>query len=353
ALRTIPVQLTPDIRKPVITIQTSWPSAAPAEVEREILIRQEDVLKGLEGLEKISGTASQGRSEITLEFAIGQNMREALLLVANRLDRVSNYPQEVDNPILQTAGTEDNPIAWFNIRPLEASQAQPIHQYGDLVEEFVRERLDRINGVGGVNVFGGSEQELQVIVDPARLARHGVTVRQLLQAMRNANVSMSAGDVDEGKRRYVVRSEAELNSPELVAGVVVRESGPLGRVTVGDLAQVQFGYKEPTARIRLNGEPALALNVVRDAGANVIEVMERIQATVAELNQGLLAQNGLIMRQTYDETVYIAAAVDLVQQNIVVGGGLAILILMIFLRSWRATLVVALAIPVSVIGAFV
>lgn len=357
ALETIPVQLAPDVRKPIITVTTNWFGAAPAEIEREIINRQEEVLKGLEGLEEMISTSQNGEGEITLEFAVGQNMDRALLLVANRLDRVGDYPEEADEPMLRTAGSEDNPIAWFILQRLPGNN-KPIYTFGDFAEDVIRERLERVPGVSRVNVFGGSERELQIIIDPRRMAQSRLTVGQMLDTLRTANVSLSAGNVDEGKRRYVVRTEGQLKTPaEIRAVVLLRktdpESGRVARVTVGDLAQVRFGYKEPNARIRQLGVPSIAVNAVRETGANVIETMQGLRVAVAELNARELPRNRLELTQVYDETVYIDSAIALVQQNIYVGGTLAALILLLFLRSLSATLIVSIAIPVSVVGAFV
>lgn len=357
ALQTIPIQLTPDVRKPVISVRTNWPGAAPAEIEREITNRQEDVLRGLEGLEEMTSNSEDGRARITLEFSVGQNMDKALLLVANRLDRVSGYPDEADEPTLDTSGSEDNPIAWFAMTRLEGND-RPIHTYGDFAEDVIQNRLERVPGVALVNVYGGSEREMVIKVDPVLLSQYQLSVPDVVNALRNANASISAGDVDEGKRRYVVRTEGELTSTEHVENVVIRSTrdvatGRLARVRVADISEVTFDYKEPRANIRRMGQPAIAMNAVRETGANVIETMDGLKEALAELNNTALPEAGLKVTQVYDETVYINSAIELVQQNIYVGGILAAIILLTFLRSTRATLIISLAIPVSVIGSFV
>ena len=357
ALQQIPIQLTPDVRKPNLTVTTRWPGAAPAEVEREILNRQEEVLKGVEGVERVVSSAETGRSRITLEFQIGQNMDRAILLVANRLDRVNGYPDEAQRPQIQTRGSEDNPIAWFVITRRDGND-RPIHTYGDFIEDFVIERMERLEGVSGTNFYGGSAKELRIVVQPEKMAQYGLTIPTVLSALQRANIALSAGEVNEGKRRYVVRFEGELTAVEAARRVLLRTvedraSGRVARVTLGDIADVRFGYKDPTASIRGSGRPALVFNVLRDTGANVIEVMRRVRARVAELNKTVLMPAGLVAEQVYDETDYIHSAIDLVTQNIWVGGLLAALILLLFLRSPRATLVISLAIPVSVIGSFV
>jgi hydrophobic/amphiphilic exporter-1 (mainly G- bacteria), HAE1 family len=358
ALRTIPIQLTPDIRKPVITVRTMWVGAAPAEIEREIINRQEEKLRGLEGLEKMTSRSQDGRATVTLEFSVGQNMDQALLLVSNRLDRVNGYPSEADEPTLDTAGSEDSPIAWF-IVTLAPGNEREIQTYFDFVDDEVRDRMERSSGVSRINVYGGgSEREMVVIVDPERMALYGLSVSDIVRSLRDANASASAGDVDEGKRRYVVRTEGDFTSLQQVESVVLRsmrdpQTGRIARVQIGDIATVRFDYKKATASIRYLGKPAIAFNAVRASGANVIETMEGISEAVQDLNRSLLPRAGLELNQVYDETVYIDSAIDLVQQNIYIGGILAAMVLFLFLRSGPATLIISLAIPVSVIGSFV
>ena len=357
SLQTIPVQLAPDVRRPVIAVRTSWPGAAPAEVEREIVNRQEDALRGVDGLVGMTSSSSTGSGRITLEFQVGQNMDRALLLVANRLDRVSGYPAEVDEPTLDTAGSEDNPIAWFTVTPLPGND-RAIETHFEIVEDTIKDALERVDGIALVNIYGGAEREMVVEIDPARMARYGLTVPEVVDALRRANVSITGGTVDEGKRSYTVRTDNEFSTLQSVRDVVLRsqrnvETGRIGRVTVDDIGQVNMGHKELRAAIRVLGEPAMAVNTVRETGANVIETMVEVRAVVAELNERVLPAHGLRLTQVDDETIYINAAIDLVRSNILFGGALAAIILLVFLRSWRATLVVSLAIPVSVVGSFV
>jgi len=354
ALTTIPIQLAPDVNRPVITVTTNWFGAAPAEVEREILIPQQDELAGIEGLTDMTSNANSGRARITLEFKIGTNMDRALLLVSNRLDRVPEYPEEADQPTLDTAGSEDNAIAWL-IFTRQPGNNRPIHEYSDYIRDNVKERLERVPGVGRVNFYGESERQIHVIIEPSTLASYGLTIADIRRSLQLSNISLGAGDINEGKRRYVVRTEGELKSLDAVRRVLIRKAGDdvNVRTALGDLATVQFGYQDPSATIRQLGRAALAMSTTRQTGSNVIETMAGIREAVEELNQAVIPQAGLELNQVYDETVYINSAIDLVKQNIWVGGALAVLILLIFLRSLRATIIVSLAIPVSVIGAFV
>ena len=251
ALSRIPIQLAPDVRKPIVVVETVWPGAAPSEVEREIVNLQEETLRGLDGLEVMTSQSRTGQASVTLEFAVGTDMSQSLLLVSNRLDRVGGYPDEASEPTLNTSGADDSPIAWVLLTAQDGN-TRTMPTYGDFLEDVIKDRVERIEGVSAVNVFGGTERELQVIVDPQRLSRFGLTVPEVVRVLRTENISISAGDVDEGKRRYIVRTESSLNTEEAIRNVVLRSGvsdGILGRVRVMDVADVSFQYQEATARL--------------------------------------------------------------------------------------------------------
>ena len=358
SLTKIPIQMAPDVRQPVIIIKTSWRGASPSEVEREIVSKQEEELKGIEGLKRIVGEAKHNEGVVTLEFSPGLDFNRILLLTANRLDRVTGYPNEADKPIISTSGTEDNAIAWYSLERVEGNE-RPITTYGDFLRDVVKDRFESIPGVAGVNLFGDNEREIQIIVDPAKLAHYRMTISELVTKLRGENASITGGNVNEGKRRYVVRTDGELSHPDDVRKILLRSetkngSGTsIGRVTLADVAEVQVAYKEAFAKARFRGNRAMAFNMTRSQGANVLETMKDIRRVANELSIGPVLLAGLKMQQVYDETDYINSSIDLVIQNIYIGGGLAILLLLLFLRSWRPTIVISAAIPVSVIGTFV
>ncbi|HIB18543.1 MAG TPA: efflux RND transporter permease subunit [Alphaproteobacteria bacterium] len=357
ALQRIPIQLTPDVRKPVITVTTYWSGGSPIEMEREVINRQEEVLKGVQGVSKIESRSQDGRGTLTLEFEIDSDMNKSLLMVSNRLNQISDYPEEANEPLIDTSGLEDSPIAWFILTRLPGNN-RALESYGDFAENVIQDRLERVAGVSRTNLYGGSENEMRIIVDPDKLARYRLTVPDLVSALRLANVSISAGDINEGKRRYIVRTEGELQTVNQIRSVVLTSTntetrGGIGRVTIGDVADVRFTFKEPRAKIRFLGDEAIAINAVRATGANVIKTMAGISKAIDELNSYAVPQAGLAIEQVYDETIYINSAISLVQQNIYVGGTFAVLILIAFLRSFRATLIISMAIPVSVVASFV
>ncbi len=356
ALDRIPIQIAPDVNKPIISITTYWYGASPYEMEREIVNRQEEALQGVEGAKKITANTREGRAVLTVEFNIGSDMDKSLLLVSNRLNQIEDYPEDAGEPTLDTAGLDDNAIAWF-ILTKTAGNERNIAAYGDIVEDLIQDRIERIPGIARTNAYGSSETELRITIDPEKMAYYGLTVANVVNILRNENSSISAGDVEEGKRKYVVRAEGEIKSEQQVNDIVLiseqDNNGRYGRVTISNIANVEFTYKEPRAIIRFLGQSSIAINAIRASGANVIDVMKDVRLVLNDLNKNTLPELGLKIEQVYDETIYIDSAIDLVQQNIWLGGILAIIILLLFLRSWQSTVIIALTIPISVVAAFV
>ncbi len=351
ALTKLPIQLTPDVSKPEITIQTRWQGASPKEVEREIVEKQEEQIKGVEGLEKMFSESSYNSAQIILRFPAGANTDTALLRVSNRLNQVKEYPDEVDEPVISSADTRGNAMGWFIFEPLEGNPVV-IDTLRDFAEDVIKARFERIPGVAASNVYGGRERELRVLVDPMKLAIRSLTVRDLAQALDQENRDFSAGDFDEGKRSYVVRTIGEYQSPEDVGHVIItrRNGAP---VYVRDIATVSIAYKEPAHVVREMGRNSIAVNVIRETGANILDTMQKLREAVQELNEGVLERRGFKLFQVYDETDYIYSSINLVQKNLVIGSILAVTILFLFLRTGSTTLVIGLAIPLSIMGTFI
>jgi len=398
ALFAIPVQLTPEVTKPVITVETRWQGASPQEIEKEIVDKQEEQLKSIEGMIDFKSESMDSEGKITMEFAVGVDRDATLLKVANKLDQVAEYPEDADEPRITAVNTSDSPIAWMVLMPLppthgeleeyieryphlekvlrplmeqeeihvptltriaeEHEDLRPLVQYRidasrlrRFVEDKIEARFEQVPGVANSNVYGGREEEMQVIVDPAKLAARQITIAQVRRALEGQNKDTSAGDIREAKRRYVIRTLGQFYDPESVEDTIidVRDGA---EIRVGDVARAQLGHKKAIAIVRQQGVNSIAVNVQREEGANVLEVMDGVKAAIRELNEGVLATKGLYIWQVYDETHYINSATTLVQQNLFVGGALAIVVLLLFLRSGRSTLIVALAIPISVIGTF-
>jgi hydrophobic/amphiphilic exporter-1 (mainly G- bacteria), HAE1 family len=352
ALDRIPVQLTPTVEEPEINVTTYWPGASPQEIEREIIDEQEEQLRSLEGMTEMESSSSDSYGSITLTFQIGTNQEAALLKVSNALQQVPRYPPDADKPIIFTVAAEANAIAWLVLQPAGENPFEgDIETQYDFVDDYITPEFERVPGLAQANIFGGRQREMHVVVDPAKLAARQVTLNQLGNALDRENRNYSGGDFSEGKRRYIVRTVGEYSSAEDIENVViaVRNGVP---IYVRDVGYVELGYRKPLAAPYFMGEPMIAINAVKEPGENVLEVMDQLKATTARLNKDLLAPRGLALIQVMDETEYIHSSIDLVKQSLYVGGCLAILALLIFLRSVTSTLVVAVAIPISMISTF-
>jgi HAE1 family hydrophobic/amphiphilic exporter-1 len=348
----IPVQLTPTVDEPKVTVQTFWPGASPAEIEREIVDEQEEQLKSLDGLIKMESQSQDSFGSITLTFAVGSDSDANLLKVSNRLEQVPRYPDDAEKPVVLAMDPNAGAMAWYLLAPWgDEPYAGDIAELYNFVDNEIKPLLERVPGVAQSNFFGGQETEMQVIVDPAELAARQVTLLQLAAALDRENRNFSGGDFAEGKRRYVVRTVGEYGSVEDIEDVVVavRNGVP---VFVRDVAEVKLGYRKAFAEVFYRGHKILAINAVREPGANVLRVMEDFKIAVAEINEEMLAPRGLHLIHAFDETTYIESSIGLVRQSLVIGGLLAVMVLLLFLRSRASTLVVAVAIPISVVGTF-
>ena len=348
----IPVQLTPTVEEPTVTVQTFWPGASPGEIEREIVDEQEEQLKSLDGLVKMESSSSDSFGNIVLTFQVGSDGDANLLKVSNRLEQVVRYPPDALKPVIRLVDPNESAMAWYILRPWGDNAFDgEVASLLDLVENEIQPLLERVPGVAAVGSFGGQQHEMHVIVDPAELAARQVTLNQLAAALDVENRNFSGGDFAEGKRRYVVRTIGEYGSTEDIGDVVVaiRNGVP---IYVKNVAEVKLGLRKARAEVYNKGIKVLAVNMVREAGANSLWVMEGVAAAVDALNEGLLAEKGLRLVHSFDETTYIKSSISLVRQSLVIGGLLAIVILLLFLRSRASTLVVAVAIPISVVGTF-
>ncbi len=350
ALLRIPVQLTPNVDKAEITVNTIWPGASPQEVEREIIDEQEDVLKSVEGLVEMKSESFYSRGRVTLKFQVGTDPDTALLKVSNNLNQVPEYPDEAEEPVLVSSGSEQNAIAWIILERLNGDNTGIETEY-QFVKDFVKPRFERIPGVAESEIYGGVEPEMQVTFDPNTIAAHQITIAEVATALSRENENISAGDFDEGKRKFIARTVGQYQSPNDVANVVIKyiNGAP---IYVHDVAEVRLGYAKPSATVSEKARPTIAVNCKRQTGANVLQVMNGVRAAITEMNAGLLKERGLRLRQVYDETEYIESAINLVRQNLFVGGTLAVLVLILFLRSINSTLIIATAIPISVVGTF-
>ena len=349
SLSRLPVQLTPEVEKPEITITTKWRSAAPDEIESEIVEPQEKVFRGLPGMTDITAEASRGQAKITVSFIVGMDMQRALLEVLNRLNRVPFYPEDADEPVISSVGGDSRAIAWFIIKPTEENK-RPIASYQDFIEDVVQTRYERVQGVARSEVRGGRETEVRISFDPYKAASLNIQLPDVAR-LSAGNKDVSAGTADVGKRQYTVRYAGKYDIEKLEEMVLEWRDGQ--PVLLRDVATVEKRLVDRTGFVIQNGNSAMAVNAHRETGVNVIEVMNGLRSAMQELSDGPLKRAGLTIEQVYDETIYIDRSIELVGSNLALGVVLAVAILWWFLRRFRATLIVAVAIPVSVITTFI
>jgi hydrophobic/amphiphilic exporter-1 (mainly G- bacteria), HAE1 family len=350
-LSRLPYQLTPSVEEPEITVTTLWLGAAPNEVEREIIDPQEKALKGIPGLLEMESSAQNNQGTVTLRFRTGTRVDDALLRVSNKLNEVPSYPQNVERPVINATGAATSPVIWTILKADEANP-EPIETYRTFFEEEVRQNLERIPGVADLFVGGGTERELHVVVFADKLAAYDLTLAHVVDALRAANVNISAGSVGISRREYRVRTIAEFTDPRDVERVVLRSTGQR-RVLLSDVAVARIGHQKRRVAMIHNGEQGIAIGVKPEPGANILELTDRVEEVVRGLNAGPLAREGVRLDWAYDQRPYIRGAIDLVKKNIAIGGTLAVVVLLVFLRSLSSTVIVATAIPISVIGTFI
>ena len=347
----LPVQLTPDVEVPEITVNTSWGGATPYEIEKEIIEKQEKALKGLSGLTKMESSSYNGLGTVTLSFQLGTKLDDALLRVSNKMNEVADYPETAGRPTIEAAGANSSPVIWMMLKT-EDDNPEPIAHFRTYFEDNVRQHLERVKGVGALFVFGGTENELDVTIDMDQMARYDVSINQVIGAIRQANRNTSAGILGLSKKNYRIRTVSQFQSPEDALEVVIYDDG-VRRVYLRDVAAVSRGYHQENTAVLHNGTRVVVIGVRKEQGANVLEMTDALEREVERLNGEVLAERGLYIDWVYDQRPYIGTAIDLVKRNAAVGGLLAICVLLLFLRSVRATATTAVAIPISAIGAFI
>ncbi|GAB4558337.1 MAG: efflux RND transporter permease subunit [Haliangiales bacterium] len=348
SLSGIPIQLTPDVSIPSVSVATAWPGATPAEVESEILVEQEEALKSLPGLVRMTSQARRGSGTIDLELEVGSSLDEALVRVSNLLSQVPEYPRTARQPVISTANSSGPPLAVMVVQSVPIGR--DVAEYRTWMEEFIVPQIERIRGVASIRLIAGRDTEIHIDFDPTRLAARGLTVSQIAAAVRAELIDVSAGDIPMGKRRYVVRTEVTPDLPEELSRTVLRTTEDGTPILLGDVAEVSVGLRKPESVGFVNGSPSMALLAFRESGSNVLEVTREIHAVVADLEENYLAPEGLTMTVVSDQTGYINGALDLVRSNLLLGGLLAVGVLLLFLRSLGASLIVAVSIPISIVG---
>jgi multidrug efflux pump subunit AcrB len=348
----IPVQMIPDLDVRVIGVRTTWPGATPQDVEKEILIEQEDYLRNLPNLSRIVATAAHGRAEIELEFPLGTDITEMLIRVNNALSQVPAYPETVDEPRIFANAFSSNAFMFFSITPLPGNPRQlDMGLAQDFVEDTVKTRLASVPGISEVGVYGGVERQVQILMDPARLAQRGLTLLDVREALRSRNRDRSGGTVDAGKRQYLLRTVGRFESVEELSGLVLARRGD-AITRLSDVASVRLDHFEESNITSFNGAQNIFMMMRKEAGSNVIDIKRAVMAEVSAINTQVLEPAGMHITRIADDVVYVEESLRNVWQNLVLGALLASAVMYLFLRSARATLVGVMGIPICVIIAF-
>ncbi len=351
ALR-IPVQMIPDLDVRTVTVRTSWPGATPQDVEKEILIEQEDFLRNIPSLQRLVATASFGQASIALEFPYGVDINETLIRVTNALSQVPSYPLNANEPRVYATSFSSNSFMYFRVGPLPGNpRGLNMVMMRDFLEDNVRTRMESVSGVSQVNVWGGAERQVQVLLDPARLAERELSVVDVRRAITERNRDVSGGEIESGKRRYLLRTIGRFQDLDELGGLILARRGD-ALIRLRDVAELRLDHFELSGESFSDGEPVLSLAVRREAGSNVIDIKRAMMLETEAINREVLAPAGMAMRLIADDVGYVQASLANVWKNLAIGAVFASLVMFLFLRSGRATLVGVMGIPVCTVAAF-
>ena len=361
AFNQVPVQMTPTVDSVVVSVRTFWENASPEEIESDVVAEQEKVLSDVTGLISMTSISQTSAAQLRLEFETGTDIAQAQAEVVQKLNEVPAYPNGVSEPTVEGIDPMSvDYIAWVGLAATDPTFDNTTLY--DFMERRLRPRLENIEGVSKVGILGARERELQIRFDSTRLANYGISYSELVDAIQLTNSNYSGGKLPDGKNDIRVRAMGRFSDAQTVANTVIRRdvNGP---VYLKDIAEVVETYKEMTDWVRARGVQMPFFNFQLANGANLLDTMNKLKAEFAALNApgGLLEQHakklGLTgtfeMVLTWDSSSYVENAISLVQSNILIGGLLAVLTLLLFLRSLRTIGVIAIAIPISMVGSIV
>ena len=347
SLRNLPIDQFPDVEIPVVTVTTVYPGASPETIEREVSERLEQAFNPVQGVDGITSISLEGVSQIIIEFDLDRDSDDAANDVRAKIATVrAELPEDIEEPLVQTFDPSAQPIVSLAV----SSDELPIQDLTALADEDIRRRLESVSGVGEVQVAGGLAREIRVNVDPVRLQARGVSVNEVIGALRTQNLEVPAGRVERGTGEQLVRVVGRIVEPEQFNDLVVANRGGTP-IRLGDVATVEDATEEERSVALVNGDRAVALNILKVSGANTVDVAEGVIETVAELQAEL--PPGTELQVIRDNSVSIRHSVEDTLFELVLGAILTVVIVMLFLNDGKATVITALALPVSVIAAFI
>ncbi|MEY4071058.1 MAG: hypothetical protein RL721_1672 [Candidatus Eisenbacteria bacterium] len=344
--RRLGVDLFPKVDFPFVNITTSYPGASPEAVEREVTKRIERAINSVEGVKKVTSYSNEGYSQVLVEFRLQTRIMDATADVRAKIDAIrQDLPRDIDPPVIARFDPGAQPILTFSLR----GERQSLRDLTELAEEDVTRRLQNISGVGSVTVAGGVRREIHVLLLPDRMDALGISPDMVVAALRRENTDVPAGRVQRGASENLVRVKGRVVEPRQFGDVIVGVRGGAS-VRLSQVARIEDAQKEERDAAFVNGERAVALEIRKVSGGNTVDIADAVKATVEDLNRTL--PNGVGMEVIQDNSEWIRHSVEDVQRTLFEGALLTVLIVFVFLNSWRSTVITGLTLPVSVISAF-
>ncbi|HTK82901.1 MAG TPA: efflux RND transporter permease subunit [Bacteroidota bacterium] len=341
----LPVREYPDIDPPIVSVVTLYRGASPSVVETEITNILEEQFATLEGVKTMTSSSREQGSVITIEFELNRNVDEAANDVRDRVSRVrGTLPREVDDPIVSKVDANAQAIVWLAL----FSEHHTGLELTDVGDRVLKERIQRLPGVGSVIIGGERRYAMRVWLDPLRLASHGLTTADVENAIRTENAEIPAGRVEGSGREFAVRTRGELSKPEEFGAIIISQKDN-DVVRLRDVAEVSVGAEDERTVARYNGQPAVGLGIVKQAKASTVDVAAAIRASLPDLEK--LVPEGMKLDVAYDASAFINESISEVQETLVISIFLVVLVVWAFLKSYRATIIPTVAIPISIIGA--
>lgn len=342
----IPIDMMPEIESPVVSVMTRWDGASPEDVETKITRVLESVLGGVTGLDEITSTTREGSSRVSCKFAWGTELGEASNDMRDLIERAKRrLPDDADDPIMFKFNSANMPILFYGITARENREKMV-----DIVNDEIVDVLKRVSGVGSVEAFGGFERQVNVHLDPAKLSAYGLSLAQVAAIIDDDNHTEPAGNLKVGSMNYTIRVPGEYVHPEEIGDVVIKRNGD-AIVRLSDVATIEDGFVEINSVVETNDKWAMMMMVQKRSGENTVGVCERVRKRVEELAKNLPADFDVVL--IGDSSEVITRSINSVSSTVLWGGFFVILTTLFFLRNVRASLVIALTIPFSLIIAFI
>ncbi|MCA9744239.1 efflux RND transporter permease subunit [candidate division KSB1 bacterium] len=346
AFSRLPVREYPDIDPPIVSVSTFYRGASPSVVETEITNVLEEQFATLEGVKTMTSSSQEQGSIITIEFELGRDINEATNEVRDRVSRIrGTLPREVDDPIISKVDANAQPILWIALYSSYHSGLE----LSDVADRILKERIQRLPGVGSVMIGGERRYAMRVWLDPLKMAAHGLTAQDIENAIRTENAEIPGGRVEGKEREFAVRTRGELTTPDEFGAIIVSQNES-DLVRLRDVAEVQVGAEDERSLARYNGETAVGLGVIKQSKANTVDVADDVLATLPELSE--LLPEGMQLDVAFNSSTFIKESINQVAETIIIAMILVVLVVLSFLKSFRATTIPTLAIPISIMGAF-